>query len=123
MIAQVTAASLVSENKTLCHPASADSIPTVEDAEDHVSMGAFAARKFADVVANARLVVAVELICAAQGVEFRSPVRPSPANRALMAELWRHCEPVTEDRPFGPDIERVAAAIRDRRFAVPDPAA
>jgi histidine ammonia-lyase len=121
MIAQVTAASLVSENKTLCHPASADSIPTVEDAEDHVSMGAFAARKFAGVVDNVRVVVAIEMICAAQGIEFRSPVRPSPANRELIAALRAYCPPVTEDRPFGPDIERVAGAIRERRFAVPKP--
>jgi histidine ammonia-lyase len=114
MLAQYTAAALVSENKTLGHPASVDSIPTCEDAEDHVSMGAHAARKFAEVVDNALRIVAVELICAAQGVELRRPARPSPANRAVLEEVRKVCPPVTQDRPLGPDIERVAAMIRDR---------
>ncbi len=111
MLAQYTAAALVSENKTLCHPASVDSIPTCEDAEDHVSMGAFAARKFAEVVANVRRVVAVELICAAQGVELRRPARPSPAGAALLEAVRAVCPPLTDDRPVGPDIERVAKWI------------
>jgi histidine ammonia-lyase len=122
MIAQVTAASLVSENKTLCHPASADSIPTVEDAEDHVSMGAFAARKFAEVVRNVTWVVAIELICAAQGVGYRRPARPSRANRALFGEVRRYCEELKDDRPLGPDIEAVARAVCRREFqALPRP--
>ncbi len=111
MLAQYTAAALVSENKTLSHPASVDSIPTCEDAEDHVSMGAYAARKFAEVVENVRRVLAVELICAAQGVELRQPARPSPANRALLAQLRCVCPPLTDDRPLGPDIERVSALL------------
>jgi histidine ammonia-lyase len=118
MMTQVTAASLVSENKTLCHPASADSIPTVEDAEDHVSMGAFAARKFAEVVDNVRLIVAIELICAAQGVAYRAPARPSPTNQALIDEVRKWCAPLHGDRPFGPDIERLAEAIRNRQIRV-----
>jgi histidine ammonia-lyase len=124
MIAQVTAASLVSENKTLCHPASADSIPTVEDAEDHVSMGAFAARKFADVVANVRWVVAIELICAAQGLKFREPAAPSEPSARLLVELAEHFQPAEKDRALdrelGPIIEGVAEAIRQRRFTVLD---
>jgi histidine ammonia-lyase len=116
MIAQVTAASLVSENKTLCHPASADSIPTVEDAEDHVSMGAFAARKFAEVVNNVNWVVAIELICAAQGVRFRRPAKPSPANQILLADVRRLCKELNDDRPLGPNIEEVAGALRRREF-------
>src|SRR5439155_26617608 len=108
MLAQYTAAALVSENKTLSHPASVDSIPTCEDAEDHVSMGAYAARKFAEVVENVRRIIAIELICAAQGVELRQPARPSPANRALLAQLRCVCPPLTDDRPLGPDIERVS---------------
>jgi hypothetical protein len=120
MIAQVTAASLVSENKTLCHPASADSIPTVEDAEDHVSMGAFAARKFAEVVDNVTLVVAIELICAAQGVGYRHPARPSELNQKLLAAIRRICEKMDVDRPFGPDIERIAQAIRRREIPLVD---
>ncbi|HKB38106.1 MAG TPA: histidine ammonia-lyase [Gemmataceae bacterium] len=113
MLAQYTAAALVSENKTLSHPASVDSIPTCEDAEDHVSMGAYAARKFAEVVENVRHILAVELICAAQGVELRQPARPSAANRTLLAEVRKVCPPLTEDRPIGPDIERVAALLRN----------
>jgi histidine ammonia-lyase len=116
MIAQVTAASLVSENKTLCHPASADSIPTVEDAEDHVSMGAFAARKFVEVVKNVRWIIAIELICAAQGVEFRQPAQPSLANAALLREVRVVCPFIEEDRPLGVDIENLAAKIRERGF-------
>jgi histidine ammonia-lyase len=118
MITQVTAASLVSENKTLCHPASVDSIPTVEDAEDHVSMGAFAARKFAEVVNNVRWIIAIELLCAAQGIEFREPARPSPANAALLREVRTLCPFIEEDRPLGTDIEYLAARMRERGFAL-----
>jgi histidine ammonia-lyase len=113
MLAQYTAAALVSENKTLRHPASVDSIPTCEDAEDHVSMGAYAARKFAEVVENVARIIAVELICAAQRVELRQPARPSPANRVLLAEVRGVCPSLTDNRPIGPDIERVSALLRD----------
>jgi histidine ammonia-lyase len=113
MLAQYTAAALASENKTLSHPASVDSIPTCEDAEDHVSMGAYAARKFAEVVENVRRILAIELICAAQGVELRQPARPSPANQALLAEIRAVCPALTEDRPIGSDIECVAARLCD----------
>lgn len=121
MLAQYTAAALVSENKTLCHPASVDSIPTCEDAEDHVSMGAYAARKFADVVENVYPIVAVELICAAQGVELRRPALASPANEALLRAIRAACPPLLNDRPTGPDIERVAGRIRDRSLVGPEP--
>ena len=101
MIAQYTAAALVSENKTLCHPASVDSIPTCEDAKDHVSMGAYAARKFAEVVDNVYRIIAIELICAAQGIELRKPALPSPANQKLLAEV-RSRVPGADDRsPIG----------------------
>jgi histidine ammonia-lyase len=75
-------------------------------------MGAYAARKFAEVVENVRHILAVELICAAQGVELRKPARPSPANRTLLAEVRKVCPPLSEDRPIGPDIERVAVLLR-----------
>ena len=114
MLAQYTAAALVSENKTLCHPASVDSIPTCEDAEDHVSMGAYAARKFAEVVDNIFRVVAIELICGAQGVELRRPTRPSPANKELLQAIRNECPLLTEDRPLGSDIERVASQVCKR---------
>jgi histidine ammonia-lyase len=116
MIAQCTAAALVSENKTLSHPASVDSIPTSADSEDHVSMGAFAARKFAEVVENVYRILAVELICAAQGVDLRGPARPSPANEELLQAIRKACPPLTGDRPMGRDIERVAALARDNQL-------
>src|SRR5207253_4005531 len=103
MLAQYTAAALVSENKTLCHPASVDSIPTCEDAEDHVSMGAYAARKFGEVVRNVYRIVAIELINAAQAIRYRRPARPSTANRVLVRSIRRACPAVREDRPLGPD--------------------
>jgi histidine ammonia-lyase len=117
MLAQYTAAALVSENKVLAHPASVDSIPTCEDAEDFVSMGAHGALKFGQVVDNTRRVVAVELICAAQGVDLRRPALPSPLNQHLHAEIRKVCPLLTEDRPVGKDIENVAEALRQRRIA------
>jgi histidine ammonia-lyase len=114
MITQYTAAALVSENKTLCHPASVDSIPTCEDAEDHVSMGAYAARKFAEVTSNVSRILAIELICAAQGVDLRKPALPSPANQQLVTAIRQVCPLLTTDRPMGPDIEAVALLIRNR---------
>jgi histidine ammonia-lyase len=118
MLSQYTAAALVSENKVLAHPASVDSIPTCEDVEDFVSMGAHAATKFAQVVANTRRVIAVELICAAQGVDLRRPALPSPANAVLHREIRLVCPELTEDRPVGKDIENVTAALEGRRIVV-----
>src|SRR6185437_2938997 len=77
MIAQVASASLVSENKVLCHPASVDSIPSSAGREDHVSMGSISARKLAQVIENVRSSLAIELITAAQGIDQRRPLRPS----------------------------------------------
>jgi histidine ammonia-lyase len=118
MLTQYTSAALVSENKTLSHPASVDSIPTCEDAEDHVSMGPWSARKFARVVDNVRRIVAIELICAAQGVDLRRPARPSPANQALRDAVRRFCPPLEQDRPLGPDIERLATALHERELPI-----
>ena len=84
MIAQVTAAALVSENKVLAHPASVDSIPTSANKEDHVSMGTFAARKAKEIVENVTNVLAVELICAAQALDLRAPLGPSRATGAVL---------------------------------------
>jgi histidine ammonia-lyase len=114
MLAQYTAAALVSENKVLAHPASVDSIPTCEDAEDFVSMGAHAAVKFAQVVQNTFRVLAVELLCAAQGVDLRHPARPSPLNQILYLSIRQKVPPLTEDRPVSPDIETLATALRER---------
>jgi histidine ammonia-lyase len=111
MIAQVTAAALVSENKIHCHPASVDSIPTSAAREDHVSMGSISACKLARVVENVANVIAVELIVGAQGVEQRRPLRPSSAVSAAHAAVRRAVPPLTEDRPLYEDIARTKDLI------------
>ena len=87
MITQYTAASLVSENKVLAHPASADSIPTSANQEDHVSMGTIAARQAAMILENARTVVAIELLNAAQALEFHKPLEPGPGTKAALGTI------------------------------------
>ncbi len=111
MIAQVTAAALVSENKIHCHPASVDSIPTSAAREDHVSMGSIGARKLANVIENVAHVIAIELIVAAQGIEQRSPLRPSHAVSAAHAALRRIVPTLAEDRPLYEDIARTKELI------------
>ncbi len=102
MMAQVTAAALASENKALCHPASVDSIPTSAGKEDHVSMGPCAARKAAQVVANTRRILAVELLAACQAVEFRRPLRSSEALEAAHACVRRVVPALERDRQLSP---------------------
>jgi len=87
MIAQVSAAALVSENKILAHPASVDSIPSSAGREDHVSMGATAALKLATIHDHVRLVLAIELLCAAQGIDLRRPLRTTPPLEAVHAVI------------------------------------
>ena len=111
MIAQVTAAALVSENKIHAHPASVDSIPTSAAREDHVSMGSIGARKLANVVENVANVLAIELIVAAQGVDQRRPLRPSHAVEAAHAALRRVIPTLEEDRPIHIDIARAKELI------------
>jgi len=113
MIPQYVAASLVSENKALSHPASVDSIPTSAGQEDHVSMGNAAGLKAWQVLANAERVVAIELLAGAQAVEFHAPLAPGVGSRAAH-ELVRSVSPrLRDDRPLGDDIEALAASIRD----------
>jgi histidine ammonia-lyase len=113
MIPQYVAASLVSENKALCHPASVDSIPTSAGQEDHVSMGNAAGLKAWQVLANAERVVAIELLAGAQAVEFHAPLPPGAGSGAARA-LVRSVSPrLRDDRPLGDDIEMLAAQIRD----------
>jgi histidine ammonia-lyase len=104
MIAQVTAAALVSETKGLCHPASVDSIPTSADKEDHVSMGMWAALKLTQVVTQVRRVLAIELLAAAQGIDLLRPLRSSEPLEALHAAVRRRVEPWREDREMAPDL-------------------
>ena len=116
MVAHVTAAALASENKSLAHPASVDSLPTSANQEDHVSMATFAARRVLPMVANVRRIVAIEMLAAAQGIDLRKPLQTSPA-------LERACETIRaavsfydRDRLFAPDIEAVEQMIRTHRF-------
>jgi histidine ammonia-lyase len=113
MIPQYVAASLVSENKSLCHPASVDSIPTSAGQEDHVSMGNASALKAWQVLANAERVVAIELLAAAQAVEFLAPLEPGIGGRAARDAVRALSPRLGDDRPLAADIEAVAAAVRD----------
>jgi histidine ammonia-lyase len=113
MIAQYVAASLVSENKALCHPASVDSIPTSAGQEDHVSMGNASGLKAWQVIANAEHALAIELLAASQAVEFVAPLQPGAGARAVHDHVRTLSERVRDDRPLGRDIEAVAASIRD----------
>jgi histidine ammonia-lyase len=113
MIPQYVAASLVSENKSLCHPASVDSIPTSAGQEDHVSMGNAAALKAWQVLANAESALAIELLAGAQGVEFLAPLEPGAGVRAAHAFVRSLSPRLGDDRPLAPDIAAVADAIRD----------
>src|SRR5213593_2857509 len=113
MIPQYVAASLVSENKVLCHPASVDSIPTSAGQEDHVSMGNAAGLKAWQVVANSERALAIELLAGAQGVEFLAPLEPGEGVRATHDFIRTLSPRLGDDRSLAPDIEAVAAAIRD----------
>ncbi|MDQ7794970.1 MAG: histidine ammonia-lyase [bacterium] len=112
MLAQYTAAALVSENKVLCHPASVDSIPTSANQEDHVSMGAIAARKAGLVLANTERVLAIELLCAAQALDFRDLDGAGPAVRRAHGRIRERLPRLEEDRMLSPDIEAVAGLVR-----------
>ena len=113
MIPQYVAASLVSESKSLCHPASVDSIPTSAGQEDHVSMGNAAGLKAWQVLANSERVLAIELLAGAQGVEFLAPLEPGIGVRATRAFVRTLSPRLRDDRALADDIETVAAAVRD----------
>jgi histidine ammonia-lyase len=113
MIPQYVAAALVSESKSLCHPASVDSIPTSAGQEDHVSMGNASGLKAWQVVANAERVLAIELLAGAQGVEFLAPLEPGIGARAARDAVRDLSPRLADDRPLAGDIEAVARAIRD----------
>ena len=113
MIAQVTAAALASENKTYCHPASVDSIPTSADKEDHVSMGMGAALKLQDVVGNTKVILGIEFLSAAQGIDLLRPLRSSDPIEAVHRLLRERVAPWTEDREMAPEIEAAVACLYD----------
>lgn len=116
MIAQVTAAALASENKSLAHPASVDSLPTSANQEDHVSMATFAARRLSDMNLNTRYVVAIELLASCQGLDLRRPLTSNQqleqywSNIRSVAAYWDH------DRYFQPDLEAIAKLIQQNTF-------
>jgi histidine ammonia-lyase len=113
MIPQYVAASLVSENKVLCHPASVDSIPTSAGQEDHVSMGNAAGLKAWQVIDNVERVLAIELLAGAQGVEFLAPLQPGEGVAAARTFVRTLSPRLEDDRPMSADIEALAEAIRD----------
>ncbi|MEH7252823.1 histidine ammonia-lyase [Neobacillus niacini] len=112
MIMQYAAASLVSENKTLAHPASVDSIPSSANQEDHVSMGTIAARHAYQIIQNARRVLAIELICAMQAVEIRGIEKMAGQTRALYEKGRELVPSIKKDRIFSKDIEKAADGLK-----------
>ncbi len=117
MIAHVTAAALASENKTLAHPASVDSLPTSANQEDHVSMATFAARKVLDISRNVRHIIAIELLAAAQGIEFHRPLQSSDSLEKVMNEIRKRVPAFDKDRVFTPDIEIVEYLVAQGVFS------
>ena len=118
MIPQYTSAALVTENKTLCFPASADSIPTSLGQEDHVSMGSISGRKFNQVLGNLENILAVELMFAAQGLEFRRPAKCSKYVENAYNLIRTKVEKLEDDRLIGEDMLAIAELIRERKFEV-----
>jgi len=108
----VSAAALASENKILAHPASVDSIPTSADKEDHVSMGTIAARKGRDIVNNVEQILAMELLCATQGLEFLLPLRPGIGIKEAYNVVRRGVPPIKGDRRFSEDIKKIDLMIK-----------
>lgn len=116
MIVHYTAASLVSENKVLAHPASIDSIPTSNNKEDHVSMGSIAARKAQTIISHTRYVLATEAFCAFQALHLRRPLKSGIGVEAAMAFLSQHVQPFEEDRVFVADLQTIDHRIADGSF-------
>lgn len=116
MIPQYTTAALVSENKTLCYPASADSIPTSLGQEDHVSMGSISGRKLSRVLDNLEFILAIELLSACQAIEFRSPLKSSELLEFAHDYVREYVSFAEEDRIFAEDINQVAGIIKDFSF-------
>jgi histidine ammonia-lyase len=116
MIPQYTTAALVSENKTLCYPASADSIPTSLGQEDHVSMGSISGRKLSRVLDNLEFILAIELLSACQAIEFRGPLKSSELLEFAHDYVREYVSFAEEDRIFAEDINKVAGIIKDFSF-------
>jgi len=117
MIAEVTTAALMSENKHLANPCSVDSTPTSANQEDHVSMAAHGARRLKPMNANLARILGIEALCGAAGVEFRAPLRTSKALRSAIACLRDRVAPLAEDRYLSPDLEAAAGRVRSGALA------
>ncbi|MEI8029382.1 MAG: histidine ammonia-lyase [Comamonadaceae bacterium] len=113
MIAHVTAAALASENKSLAHPASVDSLPTSANQEDHVSMATFAARRLQAMISNTANILGIELLAAAQGIEFLRPLQSSDALEQAHTLLRQQIPAMAQDRFLAPDIEHAATLVRN----------
>jgi histidine ammonia-lyase len=111
MIAEVTTAALMSENKHLANPCVTDSTPTSANQEDHVSMAAHGAFRLQHMVQNLYTIIGVELLCAAQGIEFRAPLKTSPSLSACISRLRQDVASLGSDRYLAPDIEKASALI------------
>lgn len=111
MIAQVTSAALASENKSLAHPASVDSLPTSANQEDHVSMATFAGRRLLDMAENSAGVLAIELLAACQGLDFRAPLKTSDSLEKAKSMLRELVPFYDQDRYFAPDIEKANGLV------------
>jgi histidine ammonia-lyase len=120
MIAQVTAAALASENKALAHPRSVDSIPTSANQEDHVSMATGAALRLADMAENTTVILAIEFLTAAQGIEFHRPLHSSPPLETVIAKVREKVAPWGEDRYMAPDIAAMKVMVEDGDLAMMD---
>jgi histidine ammonia-lyase len=116
MIAHVTAAALASENKSLAHPASVDSLPTSANQEDHVSMATFAARRLGAIADNITGIIAIELLAAAQGLDLRRPLLSSEPVEASHSLIRQHVPRLAVDRPFAPDIYAISELVRRGGF-------
>jgi len=116
MIAQYTAASLVSENKVLSHPASVDSIPTSANQEDHNSMGSIASRKCYQILKNVQTVIAIELMTAAQGVEFLKPLKCGIGTSEAYKSIRKHVPPLKQDRIIYKDIQKILRLVKNQEI-------
>ena len=116
MITQYVAAALVSENKVLVHPASADSIPTSANQEDHVSMGTIAARQAGEILDNVTNVLAIEMMAAAQGIDFLDPLKPGKGTAAAHACIRAVIPHLDKDRFLSPEIHKMYSLIREGKL-------
>lgn len=117
MIAQVTSAALASENKSLAHPASVDSLPTSANQEDHVSMATYAARRLLQMADNTAAIIGIELLAAAQGIDFRRPLATSPLLEKIYTTIRQHVSHYDKDRFFAPDIAAIKNLVQSGQIS------